>query len=66
MTGETQTVRVELANRSYDILIGESLLARAGELIRPLMGAGRNKVFVIGDENVVRLHGATLNTALAA
>ena len=65
MTSDTKTVRVELANRSYDILIGEGLLARAGELIRPLMGAGRSKVFVIGDETVVRLHGATLDKALA-
>ena len=31
-------VRVELGTRGYDILIGEGLLARAGELIRPLMG----------------------------
>ncbi len=66
MTSDTQTVRVELANRSYDILIAEGLLARAGELIRPLMRDGRNKVFVIGDANVVRLHGATLDAALNA
>jgi 3-dehydroquinate synthase len=65
MTDEMKTVRVELANRSYDILIGEGLLARAGELIRPLMGAGRNKVFVIADETVAGIHGATLTTALA-
>jgi len=49
MTREIRTVRVDLANRSYDILIGEGLLARAGQLIRPLMGAGRSKVFVIAD-----------------
>lgn len=63
---ETKTVRVELANRGYDILIGEGLLVRAGELIRPLMGEGRNKVFVIGDESVVRIHGAALDSALAS
>lgn len=66
MTHDIKTVRVELANRGYDILIGEGLLARAGELIRPLMGGGRSKVFVIGDENVVRIHGAALDTALSA
>jgi len=60
MTREIRTVRVDLANRSYDILIGEGLLARAGELIRPLMGAGRSKVFVIADETVAGIHGVTL------
>jgi len=66
MTLDIKTVRVDLANRSYDILIGEGLLARAGELIRPLMGAGRSKVFVIADETVAGIHGATLNSALSA
>jgi 3-dehydroquinate synthase len=66
MTREIRTVRVDLANRSYDILIGEGLLARAGQLIRPLMGAGRSKVFVIADETVAGIHGATLNSALSA
>ena len=66
MTREIRTVRVDLANRSYDILIGEGLLARAGQLIRPLMGAGRSKVFVIADETVAGIHGVTLNSALSA
>lgn len=66
MMSDTKTVRVELANRSYDILIGEGLLARAGELIRPLMGAGRSKVFAIADETVFGIHGATFHSALLA
>lgn len=62
----TKTVRVELAERAYDILIGEGLIARAGELVRPHLKPGRNRVFVIADENVARLHGQRLADALVA
>ncbi len=51
-----KTVRVELAERAYDIHIGEGLVAGAGELIRPRMKIGRDRVFVVADENVARLH----------
>ncbi len=63
MTG-VKTVRVELAERAYDILIGEGLIARAGELMRPLMKAGRDRVFIVADENVARLHLETLSAGL--
>jgi len=56
MSSNVKTVRVELAERAYDILIGEGLIARAGELIRPLMKDGRNRVFVVADETVAKLH----------
>ena len=58
------TVPVALGERSYDITIGSGLLARAGELIRPLIPGG--KALVVADETVARLHGATLVTALTA
>jgi 3-dehydroquinate synthase len=61
-----KTVRVELAERAYDIHIGEGLIARAGELMRPLMKAGRDRVFIVADENVARLHLETLAAGLKA
>lgn len=63
MTG-VKTVRVELAERAYDIHIGEGLIARAGELMRPLMKAGRDRVFIVADENVAKLHLETLAAGL--
>jgi 3-dehydroquinate synthase len=64
--GVRAKVRVELAERGYDILIGDGLLARAGENIRPLMRAVRDRVFVVADETVARLHLDTLGEGLAA
>ena len=61
---DVKTVRVELGARGYDILIGEGLLARTAELIAPLMRAGRNRVFVVADENVASIHGRALAGAL--
>ena len=66
MTGSVKTVRVDLAERGYDILIGEGLIARAGELIRPLMKAGRDRVFVVADETVFGIHAETLRQGLQA
>ncbi|MCH2547870.1 MAG: 3-dehydroquinate synthase [Alphaproteobacteria bacterium] len=58
-----ETVRVDLNDRSYDILIGENLLSRAGELIAPVLAQPR--VVIITDTNVAQLHLATLVGALA-
>lgn len=58
------TVRVDLGARSYDILIGAGLLARAGQLIQPFVGQSR--VFVVSDATVWRLHGDRLKAGLAA
>jgi len=53
-----ETVRVELGTRAYDIHIGSGLLAAAGASIaRVLPGA---RLAVITDENVARMHLATL------
>jgi 3-dehydroquinate synthase len=61
-----KTVRVELAERAYDIFIGEGLIARAGEMLLPMMKAGRDRVFVVADETVAKLHLAKLADGLAA
>lgn len=58
------TVRVDLGARSYDILIGAGLVARAGALIQPF--AGQSRVFVVSDDTVWRLHGDRLKAGLAA
>jgi 3-dehydroquinate synthase len=62
MTSETQSVRVELGERSYDIVIGDGLLAHAGEFLRPL-GFGKRGV-IITDSNVRPLFGKSLRRAL--
>src|SRR5690348_18385249 len=50
----TETVRVDLAGRPYDIVVGPGLLTTAGERIKPLM-AGRQAV-VVTDANVAANH----------
>src|SRR5207245_2596467 len=57
-----KSVRVGLGERSYDVLVGQGLIGRAGELMRPFLARGRTAV--VTDETVERLHGAALNAAL--
>ena len=45
-----ERVRVDLGRRSYDIVIGEDLLARAGPLVLPLLA--QRRVIVVSDERV--------------
>ena len=59
-----ETVGVALGNRSYDIVIGEGLLAEAGHLVKPHLR--RPLTAIVTDENVARHHLATLEKALAA
>src|SRR5688572_8218815 len=58
------TVRVELGARSYDVVIGQGLLARAGELVAPR--AKSKRVFVVADKTVAGLHGDALAASLEA
>ncbi len=60
----TQTVRVALDARAYDIHIGEKLLERAGEFILSVRKVKR--VFVVADANVVATHLPRLEKGLAA
>lgn len=59
-----ETVPVQLGHRSYDIHIGEGLLARAGEYVAPLLK--RPFAAIVTDANVAAAHLATLERALAA
>jgi 3-dehydroquinate synthase len=61
---DSKTVRVELAERSYDIVIGDGLIARAGEFLAPL--AKRKRVYIVADARVAELHVAELNAGMKA
>jgi 3-dehydroquinate synthase len=58
------TVRVDLGERSYDVLIGTGLLAQAAALIHTRLGPA--PCAVVTDENVARHHLAPLQEDLAA
>lgn len=59
---ESSTVTVALGGRSYDIVIGDGLIDRAGEYLRPFMK--RRRTVVVADETVAALHGSRLDKAL--
>jgi 3-dehydroquinate synthase len=64
MSSHTETVAVSLGARSYDILIGPGLVARAGaEIAARLPGA---RAAIITDENVAAVHLAPLAASLEA
>jgi 3-dehydroquinate synthase len=58
-----ETVAVELGERSYDVRIGEGLIADAGAEIAPLLK--RPRVAVITDENVAAAQLPALKAGLA-
>lgn len=57
-------VSVDLGARSYEVRIGEGLIARAGAEIAPLLR--RKQVAVVTDESVASRHLAPLTAALEA
>ena len=57
-------VRVALGARSYDVIVGAGLVARAGELLAPVL-AGR-RAAVVTDDNVAPLYLAPLRASLEA
>ena len=59
---ETESVRVELGDRSYDIVIGDDVLARAGTFIREVHDD--SPLVIVTDETVAALHLETLTRAL--
>jgi 3-dehydroquinate synthase len=61
-TAAPQRVRVELGERSYEILIGPGLLGRAAEFLEPL-GLGR-RCAIITDSNVGPRYAGPLQEAL--
>ncbi len=60
----TDTVRVELGTRSYDVRIANGLIDRAGAEIGPILRRGR--VCIVTDETVGGLHLGRLQAALSA
>lgn len=64
MVTGTQHVRVELGERSYDIVIGAGVLARLPEFLAPLK-LGKHGV-VITDSNIWSLHAPAVQDALRA
>ena len=64
MTSDIDTVRVELGDRAYDILIGAGLIERAAAEILPLMR--RRQAVIVCDENVAGHYLAPLQESLAA
>ncbi|MGP6086040.1 3-dehydroquinate synthase [Antarctobacter jejuensis] len=59
----TETVKVPLPGREYDVRIGAGLLERAGAEIAPLLK--RPRVAVVSDETVAAAHLDTLKQALS-
>jgi 3-dehydroquinate synthase len=60
----TETVRVELGARGYDILIGDGLIGRAGaEIAARLPGV---RAAIVTDDNVAAAHAAALSSSLDA
>lgn len=59
---EPTSIRVELADRAYDILIGENLLSNASTYLAPLLA--RPRIVIITDKNVSSLHLAPLRASL--
>lgn len=57
------TLRVDLPGRAYDIQIGEGLLDRAAEFLRPHLR--RPRVAVVTDANVAETHWPAFRDALA-
>ena len=57
-------VHVDLAGRSYDIKIGQGLIAHAATHITPLLK--RKSVAIVTDENVAKAHLKNLEEALRA
>ena len=55
-------VRVELGDRSYDVVVGAGLLTGAGDRLRSL---GVRRAVIVTDETVAALHLAALEASLA-
>jgi 3-dehydroquinate synthase len=63
MGNEIERLRVELGERSYEILIGPRLIERAGREILPLLR--RRQVVIVSDEIVARHYLASLRDSLS-
>lgn len=59
------SVHVDLADRSYQVLVEPGLLAQAGDALRK-EGISGLRAAIISDETVARFHGGALTESLAA
>ena len=62
-TESNERLRVSLADRSYEIVVGEGLIARAGEYLPPVLKSRR--AVIVSDETVAELYLDSLRDALA-
>ena len=62
-TVSEQTVRVELGDRGYDVVIGPGLLGAAGAAI---VGRLNGRCAIVTDENVAARHAGALEASLVA
>jgi 3-dehydroquinate synthase len=60
----SRTVSVALADRAYDVVVGEGLLDRAGTLVAPFFKHKRTAI--VSDATVWALHGERLTASLSA
>jgi 3-dehydroquinate synthase len=60
----SRTVRVDLAGRSYDIVVGRGVIAEAGSRLRALRPGAR--AVIVTDTNVAERHLPSLRASLAA
>ena len=58
------SLKLQLGDRAYDILIGTGLIRNAGDLIAPVLKQPR--VVIVTDENVAQLYLSTLKQSLSA
>ena len=58
-----EKLRVELGERSYDIVVGPGLLRNAGATAKPLVP--RPPALIVTDETVAKLHLAALQASLS-
>lgn len=59
---DTETVRVDLGPRSYDIVIGRGLIAEAGARLAALLPGSR--AAIVTDENLAKTHLEALQSSL--
>lgn len=59
-----RTLRIDLADRSYDILIGRNLLAGVGQFIPESIQARR--AVIVSNPSVYKLYGAAVSAGLAS
>lgn len=64
MTDDIKSIRVALAERSYDVLVGRGLIGQAGVLAAPFLR--RPRCAIVTDETVADLHLGALEAGLEA